>query len=76
MTRPDSIRSLGLERHLNTTKDLHNNRGYAELVKYINLGDELVEPLPVTRMARAFNVTPITMDKWLIIYHEEKRPKS
>lgn len=73
MTRQDSIRVIGLEKHLETTRGQHNNRGYAELVKYIDFGKEMGEPLPIMKMARAFNVTRVTIEKWLNIYDEESR---
>ena len=72
MSRPDSIRNIGLRNHLEATKAEHNNRGYAEFVKYLELGEEYGEPLPVVKLARAFSVTTRTLEKWLIIYHEEQ----
>lgn len=73
MTRQDSIRVIGLERHLEATKSQHNDRDYAELVKYIKTFQDMGEPLPIMKMARAFNVTRVTIEKWLNIYDEESR---
>lgn len=73
MTRQDSIRNIGLEKHLESTRKIHNGKGYTELVKYIEFGKEMGEPLPIMKMARAFNVTRVTIEKWLNIYEEESR---
>lgn len=72
MPQPNRIRSIGLKKHLDATKAEHNNRGYLEFVKYLEMGDEFGERVPGIKMARAFNVSRITMDRWIIIYHEEQ----
>jgi hypothetical protein len=75
MTRQDSIRVIGLERHLESTRSVHNDRGYAELVKYIKTFEDMGEPLPIMKGARSFNVSRTTFEKWLSIYADESRGK-
>lgn len=73
MTRNDSIRAKGLATHLDETKDQHNGRGYADFLKFVISGDQFGEPIPVLKLARLFNTTRPTMEKWLVIYKEEKQ---
>lgn len=59
------IRSIGLEQHLNQTKDNHNNQGYDDFVRYKN------SAVPNAAIARIFGVSRLTMSKWMTIYKEE-----
>jgi hypothetical protein len=72
MTRQDSIRARGLAAHLDETKDRHNGRGYADFLKYVISGDEFGQKIPVLKLSRIFNTSRPTMEKWLMIYNEEK----
>lgn len=75
MTSPYNIRIKGLQLHLDQTKDQHNGRGYAELVKYFDDGDEFGEQIAIRKLARLFNTSWPTMQKWLTILEEERRAK-
>lgn len=69
MARPDSIKAIGLKKYLDQTADQHNNFGYEYFVKLVN-----VPRTPSTSsMARIFNVSDLTVRKWLSIYEDEKR---
>ena len=61
-----------MRRHLDETKEAHNGRGYEEFVRLLTHGDEFGERLPIAKLARIFNVHEHTMEKWVIIYHEEQ----
>lgn len=73
MSRPDSIRAIGLKAHLEGTRDRHNDRGYAEFVKYVNDGDQFGERIPLLKLARLFNTTRPTIERWLLIHDEESK---
>lgn len=67
MSRPDSIRSLGLRTHLNATVGDHKGRGYVSFVQMLE------DDASINYMARAFGVTKNTVQKWLKIHREEKQ---
>lgn len=73
MSRPDSIRSKGLEQHVDKhCIDKRISYRYRDLVNWIENGDQFGETVPVLKLSRLFGTSRNTMDKWLIIYHEEK----
>lgn len=71
MTRPDSIRAIGLKKYLNQTADKHNNYTYSDFIKFVS------GPATPTKtaLARLFNVDRMTMSKWLSIHELEKTDK-
>lgn len=72
MARADSIRAKGLESHVDAGKDQQNGRGYIKLVKYLTEGDEFGEAIPVRKLARLYNRSIPTMDKWIDRFCEEQ----
>ncbi len=60
------IRDVGLPTFLNETKDKHNGFGYDHFAVMANSG------VNSSNLARAFNVTRQTINKWLDIYKEEQ----
>lgn len=76
MTRQDSIRSKGLEQHLNDTAGQHNDRGYAEFVRLINDGDEFGEKVSLRKLARLFKTTRPTIEKWVMLFEEETKDEA
>ncbi len=73
MARPDSIRAKGLAYHLDATKAEHNNLGLEDLHRYLEHGDEFGDRMSIVRLSKRFNVSRTTMEKWLLIYDEEKK---
>lgn len=72
MTRPDSIRTKGLEAHVNQHCLAHSlPMRYKNLVDFITAAEALGEQPSPIKLARAFGVTRPTMEKWLAIYKEE-----
>lgn len=73
MTRPDSIRAKGLEAHVNEhcVKKMLPMR-FKNLVDFVRSAQDLGEQPSPVKLARAFGVSRITMEKWLIIYNEEQ----
>lgn len=71
MTRPHNLRVMGLKRHLEATKGDHNGLGYKDFIHYVEYRDAVGDPLPVTKLARLFSVTWITMEKWITVHKEE-----
>jgi len=71
--RKDSISHIGLEYYLDQPFSLvrHNQKGYSDFVKAMNPP----EPLKVnkTKLAAMFNVSVVTIDKWIHLWKEEKR---
>lgn len=71
MPRKDSIRWMGLKKYLNRTAAEHNNLGYDYFEKLVSVPRQ-----PSTSsLARIFNVTDLTVRKWMTIYEEEKGVK-
>ena len=64
--RTQSIRKLGLKKHLEATKTIHNNFGYDNFVVMLASG------VNVSNIAKAYNVDRRTVVKWLQIYKEEQ----
>jgi DNA invertase Pin-like site-specific DNA recombinase len=65
MTRPDSIRAIGLKKHLDDKAAAHKNKNYADLIEMLD------NRASQNYIARAFGVTKNTVSKWLLIHHEE-----
>lgn len=65
MSRPDSIRAIGLKKFLNKSSIEHRRLGYDAFVAMVDGGAS------VTSMAKSFNVSRFTIDKWIAIYREE-----
>lgn len=70
--RKQSIRKQGLRSYLDATAGEHNGRGYDEFHRCITAGDEFGEPIATRKLARIFNVSRPTAEKWLSIWREEK----
>jgi hypothetical protein len=74
MTRQDSIRSKGLERHVDEYCEL---KGlvfrYADFKRLVEEGDEFGERVPALKLARLFKTTRPTIEKWLMIYEDEAK---
>lgn len=72
MTRPNSIRGKGLQRHIN---DHCVNVGipfsYKEFVRWVTSGDEYGDPVTAEWLRRRFKVSRPTMEKWIAIYKEQ-----
>lgn len=62
---PPSIADRGLENHLDQTKSLHNDYGYADFV------DMLSRDVNKANLARIFGVDVKTVRKWVYIYQKE-----
>lgn len=66
MARPDSIRRVGLKRHLDDNANRHKNKGYADFI-------DMIDNLASQRyIARAFGVNKNTVSKWVEIHKEEQ----
>jgi hypothetical protein len=74
MTRPDSIKAIGLEAHVNEhcAKKLLSMR-YKNFVDFVESARALGEEPSATKMARAFCVSRPTMDKWILLYTQERQ---
>lgn len=70
--RPDSIRAKGLKAHVDAGKDEQHGRGYRELKNYLEKGDELGQPMTISRLMIAFNKSRPTMTKWIQQYCEDR----
>ena len=70
--RKQSIREKGLRSYLDSTTGKHNDRGYDDFHRCITAGDEFGEPIAARKLARIFNVSRPTVEKWLSIWREEK----
>lgn len=70
--KKQSIRKRGLKDYLNSTTTDHNGRGYDDFHRCITVGDEFGEPIAARKLARIFNVSRPTVEKWLSIWREEK----
>jgi hypothetical protein len=74
-TRSDSISHIGLEYYLNQPYSLirHHGKGYEDFIKAI----QPPEPYKVTKtqLASMFNVSVVTIDKWIQLWKEEERRK-
>lgn len=66
MTRPDSIRILGLKNYLDKNISKHNGFRYEGFISMVEAGAS------ITSIAKSFNVSRFTVDKWISIYREEK----
>ena len=66
MSRADSIRAIGLKKFLNKSSIEHRNLGYDAFTAMCDAGAS------VTSMAKSFNVTRFTINKWIGIYREEE----
>lgn len=64
--RNPSIKDVGLELFLNSSKEKHNNMGYTEFKSLLDAKVNL------TNLARAFNVSRPTIIKWIDIFKEEQ----
>lgn len=62
MYKPLSIKKEGLESYLNRTTDKHNGFGYLEFIKLMKA------KVPVTKLAKAFQVNRVTIKKWQNIH--------
>lgn len=73
MIRADSIQAVGLEAHINAfcMKNTLPWR-YKNFVTWVEEGDEVGEPVKAEWLRRRFGVSRPTMDKWLLIYKEQK----
>lgn len=63
--KPTSIKQIGLQAHLNQTKQQHNDFGYDAFVSM--LGSEVNK----SNIAKAFGVDRKTVTKWLEVYKGE-----
>lgn len=71
--RNDSIRAQGLEAHVNQHCMKHTLPWrYKNLEEWIEKGDEFGERMPILKLARLFQVSRPTMEKWLWVYKEQK----
>jgi len=70
MARPDSIRKIGLKRHIDGQVEARNGFDYENFCKMVEAN------VSVASMARAFKVTVNTMNKWLQIHREETRERT
>lgn len=66
------LEELGLKDYLNSTKGLHNNKGFKDFVKLYEEDDE-----PRSAIAEKFGVTRPTIYEWIKLYDkmraEEKK---
>ena len=62
---PPKIEDMGLKKYLNLTKREHRDLGYEDFVTRIEYGVSKV------RMAFDFNVSPITISRWIDIHEKE-----
>lgn len=62
-----SIRTIGLEKYLNDSKDMHNNKGYAEFKEYLKYN------VPRAAIGRLFHVGRPTIVKWEGVYKIEEK---
>jgi hypothetical protein len=67
--KPTSIKNIGLKNYLDQTAEQHNGYGYDFFRKSI----EVPVPPTTNSLARTFNVSRLTMGKWLSIYKEEQK---
>lgn len=64
MARPNSIKAVGLKKHLNSTKDDHNGFDYEDFDRMMK-----AEKRPsVASMAKIFDVSDRTLQKWIYFY--------
>lgn len=74
MTRHDSIRAMGLKKWVDEWCMSHNLPWrYKHLADWVESGDQFGEKVPALKLARLFKTSRPTMEKWLIIYNEEKK---
>lgn len=66
MSRPDSIKTMGLRVYLEKTRADHDDHGYDD---FVEMADKSVS---VSAMCRLFGVSRFTMNKWLALYEAEK----
>lgn len=66
MSKASSIREKGLNEYLTETLVSHRNLGYDVFCTMVEAGAS------ITSMAKSFNVSRFTIDKWLSVYREEK----
>lgn len=69
MARPDSIRMMGLKKYLDNSKDRHNGFGYDRFVELVRVP----KPPSVSSLARIFNVSDITIRKWMTVLELEQK---
>lgn len=62
----DSLRVIGLKKHLDDTKDQHDGNDYDEFVKLLEYH------APLTRIADIFKVTRATIYRYLAQYEHEQ----
>lgn len=66
-TKPRSIRAIGLRNYLDSTRTLHNDRGYDDFLFYRKYR------VPRSAIGRMFNVNnKDTIRKWFTILEEEE----
>lgn len=73
MSRPDSIRSIGLKKYLNQNAVNHGGLGYDVFARMVD------QDVSISAMAETFGRTRFTILKWISIYREERsreRPNS
>ncbi len=63
--KPPSIKDVGLEKYLNDTRDIHNDKGYDDFVSMIS-----AEVPKFTKIAKNMHVSRRTIYRWLDIYDE------
>jgi DNA invertase Pin-like site-specific DNA recombinase len=69
LSRPGSIRAVGLRAHLEATTTQHKNKDYVDFLEMLE------NRASHNYIARAFGVTKNTVSKWLLIYYEEQARK-
>jgi hypothetical protein len=67
----DTIQEQGLRRFLDNTSHKHNNRGFDDFQRLLTVGDEFGEPVPASKIARAFGVSRPTIERWTLILKQE-----
>lgn len=73
-----NIEETGVKDYLEQTKEKHNNRGYNEFVKYVKLlgtNQDGFTRITKSGLARHYNVTRPTLERWLKQYEIEQAIK-
>lgn len=71
MSRRHAIANIGLRVYLNSTKHFHNNLGYNDLKRLL----DLPQPPSNGTLAKNFKVSKPTIAKWVGIFAEEQERK-
>lgn len=64
------ISEKGLKNHLDQTKQMHNNYGYDDFVRLIQREEDEGE-FSKSKIANLFNISRVTLDKWIEIHDAE-----